>query len=151
MSFATTTQLDAHEKRHQEMREEAARTAAARKQNIEVFTRMFLALGPDAMKIAGTAHDAELAEAKALAAHRWNVLIDQEAQIEREEQALAGRPKKRPPQPGDDLLPDRTLEQRIAAWDDETKGQRENLATLKEITKNERRQMESWRVDFRRK
>ena len=143
--------VDAYELHAQQMSEAEANAERARKQNIETFQRMWLTLGPDVVKVAGTGHDPELAEAKSLAAHRWNVLLNQEAQIVRDEQALAGRPKKRPPQPGDDLLPDRTLEQRIAAWDDETKGLRENLAALKEITKIERRELESWRVDFRRK
>jgi hypothetical protein len=143
--------VDAYELHAQQMSEAAANAERARKQNIETFQRMWLTLGPDVVKVAGTGHDPELAEAKSLAAHRWNVLLNQEAQIVRDEQALAGRPKKRPPQPGDDLLPDRTLEQRIAAWDDETKGLRVNLATLKEITKTERRELQSWRVDFKRK
>jgi hypothetical protein len=143
--------VDAYELHAQQMSEAAANAERARKQNIETFQRMWLTLGPDVVKVAGTGHDPELAEAKSFAAHRWNVLLNQEAQIVRDEQALAGRPKKRPPQPGDDLLPDRTLEQRIAAWDDETKGLRVNLATLKEITKTERRELQSWRVDFKRK
>jgi hypothetical protein len=68
----------------------------------------------------------------------------------RDEQALVGRPKKRPTQSGDDLLPDRTLEQRIAACEEETKGLRESLAALKEIAKTERRELETFRVDFKR-
>jgi hypothetical protein len=32
---------------------------------------MFLSLGPDCLKLAGSRHDAELAEAKGLAAARW--------------------------------------------------------------------------------
>jgi hypothetical protein len=83
---------------------EAARVEAAmadgRAQYVALFERMFLALGADVIKIAeGTRHDAELAEARGLAAHRWNQLLSMEAQVEREEQQLVARPKQRPPQP----------------------------------------------------
>ena len=46
--------------------------AAATQRNVELFEAMFLSLGPDCLKITGTAHDAELAEAKGRAAWRWN-------------------------------------------------------------------------------
>jgi hypothetical protein len=50
--------------------------ADGRARNVELSTKMFLSLGPDVMKIDGTRHDAELAEAKASAAHRWGQLLD---------------------------------------------------------------------------
>lgn len=43
-------------------------------------------------------------EARGLAAHRWSRLFDLEAQVQRDEQKLVARPKKRPAQHGDDML-----------------------------------------------
>jgi hypothetical protein len=71
-----------------------------------------------------------------------------EEQVVREEQALATRPKNRPTQPGDETLPDRTIEQRAADWQAETKHRHATLADTKELAKNERRELERLRVDF---
>ena len=118
--------------------------ARATRRNVEIFTAMFLGLGPDAMKLDGTAHDAELLEARSLAAWRWNQLLGLEAQVQREEQNLAARPTKRPAQPGDEVLPDRTLAKRDAGWLDETKYKHAALAELKDQAKRERRELESF-------
>jgi hypothetical protein len=118
--------------------------ARATRRNVELFTQMFLGLGADCLKITGTAHDAELAEARGLAAWRWNQLLGMEEQIGREEQQLALRPKKRPTQPGDEVLPDRTLAQRDAGWLDETKYKHVTLADLKEQAKRARAELESF-------
>ena len=83
---------------------------------------LWLTLGPDVLKLDGTRHDAELMEARGLAMSRWGQLLNLEQQVIREEQYLAARSKKRPTQPGDDLLPDRTLTERDRAWAEETKG-----------------------------
>lgn len=123
-----------------------AEQARVRQQNVELFTRMFLALGPDAMKLDGNTHDAEMMEAKALAAARWFRLLEAEAQAQRDEAALASRPKKRPAQPGDDVLPDRTLAQRDAEWVDATKYKQGALAELRDQVKTERRTLESFVV-----
>jgi hypothetical protein len=77
--------------------------------------------------------------------HRWNRLVDLEAQVVREEGILAARPKIRPAQPGDEVLPDRMLKQRNAAWQDETKHKRGALAELKEQAKRERKELEALR------
>ena len=124
--------------------EQAAAAEAARKANVETITRMWLSLGPDVLKLAGTMHDGEIAEAKGLAAARWNGLVGMESQIQREEAALAIRPKNRPTQPGDDELPDRTLKQRDAEWQDKTKYLRDSLAALKDQAKAERQELESY-------
>jgi hypothetical protein len=134
---------------------EAARVEAAmadeRAQYVALFERMFLALGADVIKIAeGTRHDAELAEARGLAAHRWNQLLSMEAQVEREEQQLVERPKQRPPQPADDLLPDRTVEQRNAEWQTETKNRGVGIADMREQAKRERKELETYIVKSRR-
>lgn len=56
-----------------------AEIARSRQRNVEIFEAMFLSLGPDAMRLDGTAHDLELMEAKASAAARWSRLLDLEA------------------------------------------------------------------------
>jgi hypothetical protein len=88
--------VDLVEQQRQQLAEQAAANERARTENIRVFQAMWLTLGADVLKLVGTAHDAELAEAKGLAAHRWNVLLNQEAHVMRDEQALAESPKKRP-------------------------------------------------------
>jgi hypothetical protein len=143
--------VGAYELHAQQMAEAAANAERGRKQNVELFTKMWLTLGPDVMRLDGAADDPELAEAKGLAAHRWNVLLNQEEQIVREEQALAVRPTRRPSDVNDWKLPKEAIERLEKAYNDETEGAREQLKLLKELAKNERRELESWRVDFRRK
>jgi hypothetical protein len=142
--------VDQYELHAQQMQEAAANAERARKQNIETFTKMWLTLGADVVKVAGTAHDSELAEAKGLAAWRWSRLLDMESQAVAEEQAIAARPKQRPPQPGDDTVPDRTMTKWNAEWEDQTRLMREEVVNLKQSAKTERRELESWRVDFKR-
>jgi hypothetical protein len=108
-------------------------------------------LSTNVLLIVGTSRfDAELLEARSLAGSRWSKLLDAEAQVERDEAALASRPKTRPAEPGDDLLPDRTLRQRGAAYADETKARIAALADFRESAKNERRALDALRVDFKR-
>ena len=83
-------------------------------------------------------------EARGHAASRWSRLLDLEAQVQRDEVALASRPKKRPSEPGDDLVPDRTLAERDRAFEQETKVRRESLAALKDQAKAERRELEGF-------
>jgi hypothetical protein len=105
----------------------------------------WLSLGADILKVAGSnLHNAELAEAQGLAAARWNGLVGMESQIQREEAALAIRPKNRPAQPRDDALPDRALKQRDAEWQDKTKYLRDSLAALRAEAASERRLLESY-------
>jgi len=118
--------------------------ASGRQGNVALFETMFLNLGFDCLKLATTGHDAELAEAKGLAAHRWGRMLDLEAQVQREEAALTSRPKNRPAQPGDETLPDRTLEKRNAKWQHETKDMHAALVALKEQAKRERRELEAF-------
>ena len=135
---------DAFAARQREMQEQAAAGERAYRSNVNRFVEMWLSLGSDVTKLEGTRHDGELLEARGLAAHRWGQLLGMEEQIGREEQQLALRPKKRPTQPGDEVLPDRTLAQRDAGWLDETKYKHAALADLKEQAKRERRELESF-------
>jgi hypothetical protein len=139
------TPVDLFARHQQEMAEQAAAAERGRKQNVELFTKMWLSLGADCIKATGSSHRPEIDEALGLASHRWNQLLAMEQQVVREEAALATRPKKRPAQPGDEVLPDRTLAQRDAAWVDETKYKQDSLAALKEQAKRERKELESFR------
>jgi hypothetical protein len=138
------TPQELFERGRQQMEEQQREFERAYRQNVEVFTRMFLGLGTGCIVLAESSrHDQALAEAKSLAAHRWSQLLDMEQQIPREEARLAARPKTRPTMQGDDLLPDRTLEQRNADWQAETDHIRASLDALKEQAKVERRELES--------
>jgi hypothetical protein len=144
--------VDQYELHAQQMREAAANAERVRAENVQVFTKMWLTLGSDVVIVAdGSRHDAALAEARSLAAHRWSRLLSQEEQIIRDEAVLAGRPKQRPSQPGDDIVPDRTIQKWNAEWEDQTRLMREELVNLKQSAKNERKALEGLRVDFRRK
>jgi hypothetical protein len=131
--------------RQRQAQEQAAAAERGRKQNIELFTKMWLSLGADVLKLEGTRHDQELAEAKGLAAYRWSQLLQMEQQVIREEQQLASRSKNRPAQFGDEQLPNRTLDERNRQWQDETKHRRAALAELKEQAKRERKELEALR------
>jgi hypothetical protein len=104
---------------------------------------LFLGLGADCVKLDGSRHDAEWAEAKALAAHRWSRLLDLEGQVQREEQTLAARPKNRPKAPSDDLIASEVIERMATAFAQETDGMRAGVEQLKEQAKRERRELES--------
>jgi hypothetical protein len=136
--------IDLLARQKQQMEEQAAAGERAYRSNVNRFIEMWLSLGSDVTKLEGTRHDGELLEARGLAAHRWGQLLGMEEQIGREEQRLAARPKTRPAQPGDETLPDRTLEQRNADWQVQTKDIRAGLADLKEQAKRERRELESF-------
>jgi hypothetical protein len=136
-------------KRQQKRTEEAAAGERARIANVQRFVAMFLSLGPDVVKIAGTSHDSELAEAKGLAAGRWHRQLEPEQQVVRDEQKLAARPKTRPAEKGDDVLPDRTIGQREAAWLDEGIHRRAALGELKAQAAKERKELESFIVKAR--
>ena len=92
------------------------------------------------MKLTGTRHDVELMEARSplrIAGPNCS------------RSSVRSRPspaaEERPAQPGDELLPDRTLAQRDAGWQDETKHMQSALADLKEQAKRERKELESFR------
>lgn len=118
--------------------------ARASRENVRVFAEMFLTLGGDCTKIVGTAHDAELAEAKGLAGARWEQLLNLEAQIQRDEAVLASRPKKRPSSSTDDTLPSRLLEKQDREWEEKTKYLHAALADLRKLAASERKELESF-------
>jgi hypothetical protein len=149
MYFPSTTetvqQQDAVAMRQRQMQEQARADEEAYKKNVLRFCEMYLTLGPDVTKLAtSTRFDGALREACGIAANKWSQLLEKEEQVIREEAALASRPKNRPAQQGDDLLPDRTLDARNAAWDDETRHRRESLAALKEQAERERKELEAF-------
>ena len=135
---------DALEQMQRQMAEQGAAGEAARKANVETFTRMWLTLGPDVLKLAGTMHDGEIAQAKGAAAARWNQLLGMEQQIQREEATLVRRPKKRPISSTDDTLPDRTIEKQEREWQDKSTYLHAALAELKDQAKAEREELQSF-------
>lgn len=135
---------DMFEAQQRQIAEQAAANERGRRQNVETFTNMFLSLGADVVKLAGTAHDAELIEARGLAAYRWEQLLGMEAQVGREEQALALRPKKRPRELGDDLLAAEAIKRFEQAFEDQTKHRVGSLAELKKLAAAERNALESF-------
>ena len=129
----------------QAAQEAAVRNEEARKANVELLTKMFLSLGADCIKVASSSrHDAELAEARGLAAHRWEQLLGMEQQIQRDAAALAARPRKRPSERTDETLPDRTLEQRNRDWEQQTEHKATALALLREQARRERHELEAF-------
>jgi hypothetical protein len=130
--------------RQRQMAEQAVAAEDARKKNVRIFEAMWLSLGPDVLKLDGTRHDAELMESRGLAMSRWNQLIGMESQAEREEAALATRPEKRPTQPTDDQLPDRTIEKQARDWEEQTKYLHVALAELRKLAAAERKELESF-------
>jgi hypothetical protein len=138
------TPIDLMARRQQDLAEQQRASEQAYRRNVEVFTTMFLSLGSDVTRLDGTRHDPALTEARGLAMSRWNRLLQQEQQIVREEQALAARPKTRPPQPGDQTLPDRTLAQRDADWQEQTKAKRAALGELRKLAAKERKELEAF-------
>jgi hypothetical protein len=137
------TPTDLVARRQQDLAEQQRAGETAYRRNVETFTRMFLSLGVDVTRLDGTRFDPALTEARGLAMSRWHRLLQQEEQIAREEQALAARPKTRPAQPGDQVLPDRTLAQRDADWQEQTKAKRAALAELRKLAAKERKELES--------
>src|SRR4029453_5046746 len=139
------TPTDLFARHQQELAEHAAQGERARISNVQRFTAMWLSLGQDCIRAAGSQHRPEIDEALGLATHRWSRLLDMEAQVQRDEQQLAARGKKRPPAHDEELLPDRTIAQRDAAYLDETKHRKAALAELKEQAKRERKELEALR------
>jgi len=65
------TMQEMYEGIQKQQAEQTAAAEAARKANVNRFVELWLSLGPDVMKLDGTRHDAELAEARGLAMARW--------------------------------------------------------------------------------
>ena len=118
-----------------------AEAARARGQNVGIFTRMFMSLGPDVLKLDGTRHDAEMMEASGHAASRWARLLDLEAQLQRDDAVLASRPKKGPAAPATTFYPT-ARSKRDRAWEQETQVRREGLTALRDQAKVERKELE---------
>ena len=136
--------IDLFARSQQEIAEQAAADERARVQNVQRFTQMWLTLGVDVIKAAGSNHQAEIAEALGIATNRWGRLLDAEAQIQREEQELAGRPKKRGTAPGDEFLAPEVIKRQASAYEDETRSRHDSLVLLKEQARAERRELESF-------
>jgi hypothetical protein len=149
MYFPSTTETvqrqDAFAAQQRQMEEQTRAAEEAYRKNVSRFVEMYLTLGPDVTKLAtSTRFDGALREACGIAANKWSQLLDMEEQVVREEAALASRPKTRPTQPGDETLPDRTIDQRNADWQEQTKHKRDALTGLKEQAERERKELEAY-------
>ena len=116
----------------------------ARQRNVTTFVSMFLTLGSDCTRIAGTVHDAELAEAKGIAASRWEQLLGMEAQIPREEANLAVLERGRVADAGDEFAPRELIAHKDAQHRDRVESRRAGLKQLKEEAKRVRKELESF-------
>jgi flagellar motility protein MotE (MotC chaperone) len=135
---------DAFVARQREMQEQARAAEEGRRKNVGLFERMWLTLGADCIRAAGSQHQVEVAEALGIATSRWGRLLDMEQQVIREEQQRASRPKNRPTELTDDTLPDRTLEKRNADWQEQTKHMRAAHEELRKLAEKERKELESF-------
>jgi hypothetical protein len=135
---------DALAARQREMEEQTKAAEEGRRKNVALFERMWLTLGADCIRAAGSQHQVELAEALGIATSRWSRLLDMEQQVIREETALASRPKNRPAERTDETLPDRTLEKRNADWQEQTKHMRAAHEELRKLAETERKELESF-------
>jgi hypothetical protein len=104
-----------------------------------------LGLGVDAIKAAGSSHDQELAEARALAADRWLKLLDLEAQVQRDEQLVAARGK-RPGNPGDKMLADEVIRRMDDEYEAQTRFRRESVEQERELAVSTRKELEAYIV-----
>ena len=114
------------------------------RRNVEVFTTMFLSLRAGCIEIAGSAHDKELAEAKGLAAYRWDQLLAFEAQIPRDEATLAVLELGRGADAGDQWAPEKLIAHKDAAHRERIESERAAIRELKAQTKAERKELESY-------
>jgi S-methylmethionine-dependent homocysteine/selenocysteine methylase len=116
----------------------------ARRRNVTTFTAMFLSLGADCIKIAGTAHDAELAEAKGIAASRWEQLLNLEAQIPREEANLAVLERGRVADSTDEFAGPELRAKKDRDHRDRVEARRAGIKGLREEAKRVRAELESY-------
>jgi hypothetical protein len=93
--MAPMAPIDAIEQKQREFAEQAEQDERNRKKNVSRLVEMFLSLGDSCRILASSRHDASLAEAKHLAAARWEKLVSMEAQAVRDGQTLAERPRRR--------------------------------------------------------
>lgn len=118
--------------------------AEGRARNVQRFTQMWLSLGVDVIRAAGSSHRAEIGEALGLTVRRWEQLLNIEAQIPREETRLAVRERGRVPDPTDEYAPKELLAKKDSDHRQRVEGERAALKQLKEQAKAERKELESF-------
>jgi hypothetical protein len=79
-----------------------------------------------------------------------SIQIGLEQQVQREEQAVAARPRKRPAARGDDMLATEVIKRLESAFEEESKGRRDGLEVLKAQAKHERAELEGYIPQKRR-
>jgi hypothetical protein len=138
--WVTPEEAEAQER---QQREEAAALVLGHQKNVAIFEKLWLSMGADVLKCSNQSHRAESDEGLALAAHRWNRLLDLEAQIVREQQALAARSKKRPGEPNDRMLAPSVVTRLGREHEQQTKGMQEELTEIRKQATAERKALEA--------
>jgi hypothetical protein len=80
---------DLFERHRQQIEEQQREFERGRVSNTQRFEQMWLSLGSDVIRAARSSHQPEIAEALGSAVRRWELLLNLEAQIPREEAHLA--------------------------------------------------------------
>jgi hypothetical protein len=132
------------ERVEREARETAAALVRGREKNIRIFEAMWLGLGADVLRCSNQSHRSEADEALALASHRWNRLLDLEAQVAREQEILATRPKKRAAEPNDRMLAPEVVARLGSDYEQQTKSMQDELTELRKQAAAERKILEAF-------
>jgi hypothetical protein len=137
------TPLGLDERQEREYAEQVEQDERARKANVLRLEQMFLSLGDSCRILASSRHDASLAEAKHLAAGRWERLVSMEAQALRDRQTLGERPRKRPSDPNDWKLPSEAVAKLDSDYEAETRTRQAEVDGLRKEAVAERKVLES--------
>jgi hypothetical protein len=140
---------DEYLKALQAQQDKIASDERARVRNTARFVEAFLTIGPDCSKLETSNWDAQILEAKAKAAARWHHVFALEAQVLRDQQALAARRQNRPDQPGDRMLADEVVARLGKDWTNETEEMRKALKLVKEEALRARKELETYIVKTR--
>jgi hypothetical protein len=135
---------DLFERHRQQIEEQQREFERGRVANTQRFERMWLSLGPDVIRAARSSHQPEIAEALGSAVRRWELLLNLEAQIPREEAHLAVLERGRIPDPADEYAPRELLAKKDAAHRATVESRRDQVKQMKEQAKRERKELESF-------
>ncbi len=133
---------DAAVEAQRELQEQAAREETRAARECSRLRADVAGLGRRLHHCCQSGHRGEIDEALGLATARWERLFGMEAQVQRETQDLALRPRKRPGQFGDDMLSGDVLLRLRKAYEQETKGLQDELADLRKLAAAERKELE---------
>jgi hypothetical protein len=125
------------------MEEQQKEMERGRARNVELLTKMWLTLGPDVLKLSGTAHDMELSEARGIAISKWEQLLSLEQQIPRDEANLAVLERGRIAEPTDEYAPKELLAKKDADHRARIESRRASIRDMKDQAKRDRKALEA--------